>query len=157
MDKRVAIANKLAADLYLEHGACSQCVVTAVAEVMEIDLNALIKSAHFLAGGGCLMGSGTCGALAAGELVLGHYFGRERDEFSQGNFKERLRIGKELREKFHQKYGGVTCNDFREKLVGKLFDMWSEEDVTASKKLMKKDCAEMTGSVAGWVIETILG
>ena len=156
MDERITKAYKSASDLYLEHGACSQCVVAAVMEVMDIDLNALVKSAHFLAGGGCLMGNGTCGALAAGELVLGYYYGRKREEFDQGKFKDRLLIGKQLWEKFQQKYEGTTCDYFREKLTGEQFDMWSGEDVSASKTLMKKDCADMTGTVAGWVVEIIL-
>jgi len=31
-------AYELACDLYLEYGICSQCVIAAIMEVMEIDL-----------------------------------------------------------------------------------------------------------------------
>ncbi|MCF7911114.1 MAG: C-GCAxxG-C-C family protein [Candidatus Cloacimonetes bacterium] len=156
MDKKIQKANDLAYNYYQEYGTCSQCVIAAMMEVMEIDLSNLVKSAHFLAGGGCLMGEGTCGALAGGELVLGHYFGREREEFAQGKFRERLLPGKELWEKFKLEFGGTSCNWFKEKYTGKQFDMWNNENVAEYKKLMKQECATMTGKVAGWIVELIL-
>ncbi|MDP8209921.1 MAG: C-GCAxxG-C-C family protein [Candidatus Stygibacter australis] len=148
-------ARELGSDYYLKYGICSQCVIASVMEVMDIDLGELLKSAHFLAGGGCLMGDGNCGALAAGELVLGAFLGRTREEFELGKFKERLLPGKQLVEKFQQKYGGVSCNWFRQKFAGNEFDMWQDAHVDIYKKKMKESCAEITGTVAEWVVEII--
>lgn len=148
-------AKELGSKYYLKYGTCSQCVIAAVMELEGIDLRELLKSAHFLAGGGCMMGDGTCGALAAGELILGNYLGRTRDEFGEGKFRERMLIGKQLVEMFQQKYGGVSCNWFRQKFTGKEFDMWQDANADLYKKMMKEDCAEITGTVAEWVIEIL--
>jgi len=148
-------ARQLGSEYYLKYGTCSQCVIAAVMEIKDIDLSELLKSAHFLAGGGCLKGDGTCGALAAGELILGYYTGKTRNEFEQGKFKERLLIGKQLVERFQQKYGGVSCNWFRQKFTGREFDMWQDDHADIYKKKMKEPCAEITGTVAEWVMEIL--
>jgi C_GCAxxG_C_C family probable redox protein len=145
----------LAYNYYLEHGTCSQCVVRAVMEVLKKDPDELLKAAHYLAGGGCLMGDGTCGALAAGQLVLGWFLGRTKEEMDKGKHKEKLAAGKELTEKFKKEFTGITCNWFRRKHAGCEFDMWGKDDVTENKKLMKEPCARMTGTVAQWVVEIL--
>lgn len=145
-----------ASEDYLNYGACSQCVVKAVSEVLNLDNEQLIKSSHFMAGGGCLTGDGTCGALAGGLLVLGSYAGRTKNEMASGKYKERLKIGKELIDRFKLKFGGISCNDFKRLFTGQEFDMWGSEDILELKKQMKGKCSQITGQVAAWVVEIIL-
>ncbi|MDP8220268.1 MAG: C-GCAxxG-C-C family protein [Candidatus Stygibacter frigidus] len=155
MNESILKARQRGSEYYLKYGTCSQCVIAAVMEILDIDLSELLKSAHFLAGGGCLMGDGTCGALAAGELVLGSFLGRTREEFELGKFKERLLPGKQIVERFQQKYGGVSCNWFRKRFTGKEFNMWQDAHADLYKKKMKENCAEITGTVSEWVVEIL--
>lgn len=147
-------AYQLAKKYYLECGACSQCVVRAVCEVLGIDDEVLTKSAHFLAGGGCSTGQGTCGALAGALLVYSVIDGRSREEMTTGKYKDRLAHGKEFIERFKAEFGGVTCEDFQEQFTGSSFDMWQGEDAPARKKIMKDKCAHLTGTAAKWVIQS---
>ncbi len=98
---------ELAYEYYLEYGTCSQCVISAIMEVMEIDLKELMKASYFLAGGGCLTGDGICGALVAGELILGSFYGRGREDFGNRKFRSNLLIGKELVDQFNEEFGGM--------------------------------------------------
>src|SRR4030042_7102056 len=60
------------------HG-CSQCVLQAIQDHLEVGDAATFRSASALAGGVALMGD-SCGALIAGIMALGLVFGRRKIE-----------------------------------------------------------------------------
>ena len=64
-----------------EYGGCSQAVVGAFKKVVGGIGDDVFKAATGLAGGIGLTGN-TCGALSGGVLVLGHFVGREYDNFA---------------------------------------------------------------------------
>lgn len=149
-------AYQKAKDYYLKYGACSQCVVMAVFQVLNHKNDKLIQAAHFLAGGGCLTGKGTCGALAAGQLVLSEFMGRTHEQVDKGKFKDSFKAGKELTEQFIDKYQGISCDDLKQNFTGQYFDMWGSVDISTVKAKMKPLCAELTGQVAASVVKILL-
>lgn len=148
-------AYQLAYDYDLEYGACPQCVVRAIMEVKGEDLNDLVRASHSLAGGGGLAGNGTCGALAGGLLVLGHYYGRDCERFGKGRFLKSFSKGKELMDKFQAEYGDISCDWIKETKAGKKYDMWKAEEAKEFKEKIGTHCADLSGKVAQWVIELI--
>lgn len=151
------MAYDLAYDYDLQYGFCPQCVIAALQDVLEDIPDDLIKSAQPLSGGGCLTGVGTCGALMGGLLVIGHYQGRTREQFGKAKQLKCLMTGKELVEKFMEKYGNdITCKGLQTSFCGRSFNNWNQDDAQAFKESpCKKCCAELTGDVAKWVIELL--
>lgn len=60
---------------------CSQCVVAAIQDTLDLRDDAIFKAATGFAGGCGLTGIGVCGAFAGGVMVLGQLLGRERADF----------------------------------------------------------------------------
>jgi C_GCAxxG_C_C family probable redox protein len=154
-EERANLAYQLAYDYDLNYGSCPQCVIRGIMEAQEEDLSELMKASHTLSGGGGLAGRGTCGALAGGLLVLGHYYGRDIDSFEKGRFLKSFLKGKELMEKFQLEFGGISCDDLKLEITGIKFDMWDTEEASEFKELAGTKCAEIAGTVAKWIVEMI--
>jgi hypothetical protein len=76
-------AYRLAFNYESKYGNCPQCVIVAIAEVFSLELDELFKASHGLAGGVGASGSGTCGVLSGGVIVLSHLRGRRRKHFAR--------------------------------------------------------------------------
>jgi C_GCAxxG_C_C family probable redox protein len=139
-------------------GYCPQCVLAAVKETVDAGItDEIIRSTFPAAGGGALLGVGTCGALLGGILALGCKSGRTRDQFGKNVSKRSLFAAKELIIRFQEKYGGVSCNDVQNKFEGCTFDMWNEKASkdfgnTHCKKII---CPQLAGDVAKWTVELL--
>lgn len=160
MEKKqlMEMAYQLAHDYDMDFGFCPQCVLAAVQDVMEKGISdEVIQSAHGLSGGGCLTGNGTCGALQGGLMAISCFHGRKREDFGKGRYLKNLTLGKELLQKFSEKYGNKhSCKELQEHFVGRSFDSWNPEDAASFKESgCKNHCAVMTGDIAKWVIELI--
>ena len=55
---------------------CSQCVIAAIQDTLEIREDGVFKAATGLAGGGALTGIGACGGYVGGVMVLSQLLGR---------------------------------------------------------------------------------
>lgn len=151
-------AYDLAHSYLIQYGSCPQAVLRAVHEALNLKgIEAVIKSAHALAGGLGLSGNGACGALSGGVLALSFFFGRSLEDMDKGPFMKSFIKAKELHDKFVNEFGGCTCKDVQVRLFGKTFDFWSLDDLMKFREIggLNK-CAIITGKVAMWVTEMLL-
>jgi C_GCAxxG_C_C family probable redox protein len=139
----------------LDHGACPQCVLSAIQDAVGIIDDQTIKAAHGLSGGGGLMGHGTCGALTGGLMALSAKTGRDRAKFHKGPFIHNFKKCRELLERFQKEFGGITCNELQKKFTGKTYDMWNAEEFSQFEKNRGMKCAHAAGTVTKWVIEML--
>lgn len=149
-------AYQLAYDYDLQYGACPQCVLAAVKETIGIVSDDLLKAGHALSGGGGLRGTGTCGALAGGLMVIGTKYGRDRDNFGKTRNLKSFQLSKDLMDKFFDLYNGYSCNHIQEKYTGKTYNMWDQNEIKEFKcTSCKEECAKLSGNVAKWVVEMV--
>ena len=139
----------------LDYGCCPQCVLSAIQETVGLVDDQTIKAAHGLAGGGGLMGQGTCGALTGGLMALSVKKGRDRDQLHKGRFINNYNKGRKLVEKFREEFGGITCEDLQKEFTGKTYDMWNAEEYALFDKRRGFKCAHATGTVTRWVVEML--
>ena len=139
----------------LDYGCCPQCVLSAIQEVVGIIDDQTIKASHGLAGGGGLMGQGTCGALSGGLMALSVKTGRDRHMFDKGRFINNFDKGRELVKKFRQEFDGITCEDLQKNFTGKTYDMWNAKEYSEFDRNRGMKCAHTSGTVARWVLEML--
>ena len=139
----------------LDYGCCPQCVLSAVQETVGLIDDQTIKAAHVLAGGGGLVGEGTCGALTGGLMALSAQGGRDRDKLHKGRFINNYDRGRKLIEKFREEFGGITCQELQKVFTGKTWDMWNADEYAQFDKDRGFQCAHATGTVTKWVIEML--
>ncbi|MGQ9676164.1 MAG: C-GCAxxG-C-C family (seleno)protein [Chloroflexota bacterium] len=133
---------------------CAQCLLAAVHELVGGVDEALFKASHNLAGGGGLTTKGTCGALSGGMLAFGSRYGRERENFTKRTGIRRYAKSKELLEKFVGEFGSPICGDVQTRLMGRSFDLWSEDYKAFEEAGGHRDkCPHVVGTVAKWVVE----
>ncbi|HTZ00382.1 MAG TPA: C-GCAxxG-C-C family protein [Rhodocyclaceae bacterium] len=137
----------------LQYGSCPQCILAALQETVGGIDDATIKAAHGLAGGGGLVGDGTCGALAGGLLAISARHGRDRDKLGKGRYLNNFKKCRELVERFRAEFGGTTCQDLQRQFTGRTFDMWQADGYKAFDEARGDKCAHATGTVARWVAE----
>ena len=121
-------AYDLAFDLETKYGCCPQCVLTAVKETIGGVTDETIKASHGLSGGGGLMGHGACGALTGGLLALSTKRGRDADKLHKGRGISYFQYGRQLVDKFHQEFGGITCKQLQHRFTGRTWDMWNSTE-----------------------------
>lgn len=141
-----------------QYGVCSQCVLAALQDVFGIVDDAVIRSAHALAGGAALMRDGTCGALSGGIMALGCRYGRERKDFGRRGEAKAYQLAKSLHDRFIGEYGSCICRDVQEKLFGRSFDFWNPEGYREFEAAggHRDKCPDVVGKVALWVAEMLL-
>ena len=143
-----------------EYRGCSQCAIAAIQETLGIEDEAVFKAGTGLAGGILLTGTGTCGALCGGIMVLSSIAGRERKDFADMGGRLFLvgEMGSELRNKFIEEYGSISCRDIQYKLFGRSYNLMDPVD----KEKFDKDgahtdkCPSVVGNAARWAVELIL-
>jgi len=95
---------------------CSEAMVISLGEYyFEKVPDEWIKIANPFAGGIASTQQEVCGALSGGVMVIGLQFGRTRQD---QNDETCLRLAKEYREAFIQKFGYAHCRDLREEKYG---------------------------------------
>lgn len=136
-----------------DYGACPQCVLATIQELVGGIDDATIKAVHGLSGGGGLMSEGACGALTGGLVAISAKYGRDRDKMDKGRYINNFKKCKELVERFKAEFGGVTCAQLQQQFTGKTYDMWNAEEYKAFNDARGHKCAHATGKVTQWVIE----
>ena len=94
---------------------CSQCVIAAIQDTLDIRDDSVFKAGTGLAGGGGLTGIGVCGGYVGAVMVISQLLGRERSNFED---PEGIRYKTfELTRKFLQQYtrelGSIICRDIQ--------------------------------------------
>ena len=144
-----------------EYGFCSQAVLSAIQDVFGGVDNKVIESSHALAGGGALVGDGTCGACAGSMMAISAFFGRNRDQFNEGEIGDWMKsseVSKKVRERFSDEFGSVICNDIQEDIFGRSYNLWDSEDFKAFEDAGAHEdkCPSVTGRAAKWTAEILL-
>jgi C_GCAxxG_C_C family probable redox protein len=105
------------------HG-CSQCVLGALQDCLQLGSRDSFKAASGLAGGISRMGS-TCGALVGGVMGIGLAFGREvlEDSTTSQGYGRAMELGGELCRRFEKEFGSTECRNIQRSFFGRSFDM----------------------------------
>lgn len=153
MEKREAFLDtieKTALDYEVEYHGCSQCVLKAIQDNLNIGDALTLKSVSALACGVALMGD-TCGALLAGIIALGLASGRqELADFSalQASFVPARRLYRW----FQREYGSTACRDVQTSLFGRFFNIADAGEYEEAQKSGLYDrnqgCPIVVGKVA---------
>lgn len=144
-----------------QYGGCTQCALAAVFEALGIKVNNdVFKAGTGFAGGGGLIGYGTCGALIGGAMVISYLYPRTYDNF---NDPERVRwktyrLVKELIDRFISEYRSCICVDIQKKVFGRSFNLWDPKEFQEFEKLggHVDKCPDVVGKAAMWTVDIIL-
>jgi C_GCAxxG_C_C family probable redox protein len=139
---------------------CSQCVIAALQDTLDIRNDDIFKASTGLAGGTGLASDSGCGAYMGAVLVLGHLCGRERDKFTdpEGIRFRTHQLARKLRDKFIQEYGSVVCRDIQNKVVGRYYYLPDPQEFQKFHEAGAHDvhCPEVVGKAAKWMTEILL-
>jgi len=143
------------------YGFCSQAVLLALSDYFDFISEEVIKASQTLAGGGALIGDGTCGALSGGYLAIGNAFGREKKDLgkiNRDNLMKSCVLSKTLQKKFINEYDSVICNKVQKEIMGKSFDLWNPKQYKMFEEAggHTDKCTNVTGNVAKWVAEILI-
>lgn len=141
------------------YGACSQCTTLAIMDALGKRDGSVFKAAFGFAGGiGSL--SKTCGALAAGVMAISLEHGRELENLTRQTEEEKrecLQMVRDLHARFMEEYGSIECADIHQKLFGRTFNQWDEEEFKEFLRLggHEDKCTSVVGNVARWTVEIL--
>ncbi len=138
---------------------CGQCALAALQDAFDRRDDAVFRAATGLAGGGGLACDGSCGAYNAGILFFGQVLGRDRDDFAdpEGVRLQTAEMVRELRQRFIDRYGSVTCRNIQTKTMGRPYYIADPEDFQRFHDAGAHDvyCPEVVGLAARWAAEIV--
>jgi C_GCAxxG_C_C family probable redox protein len=153
-------AYRLGKEYEKTYRGCSQCVIAALQDALEIRNDDIFKSATGLAGGTGLASDSGYGAYIRAVLVLSPLVGRERNNFadSEGIRFKTHELTRKFREKFIQEYGSVICRDIQNKILGRYYYLPDPQEYEKFHDAGAHDvhCPEVVGKAAKWMTEIIL-
>jgi C_GCAxxG_C_C family probable redox protein len=146
-------------------GSCSQSVVAAIHEMVEMD-DVVVRVASSSCGGQFAQVVGTCGALIGGTIALDYFWGRPANEMSRqiektGNLElhiDAMTVATPLFYKFVDKYGSILCPHIQMRIFGRLYYLSDEDEVEKFEKVggHEDKCGNVVGNSARWTMETLL-
>jgi len=160
---RAKKAGKLAFEYERMYHGCGQCSLAAILDSLDcIDADAadaVFAAATGLAGGLGLAGDATCGALVGASLAFGLLYPRKRENFD-GDRENKYRtyeLTQQLRERFIEAYGSITCHAIHRQLMGRPFDLRDAAERTAFEAAGAHDdkCTGVVGRAAEWAIDIV--
>jgi C_GCAxxG_C_C family probable redox protein len=156
----------------MNYRGCSQVVVKALMDHLQMYSQEVFRAATPFAAGVARKGGSPCGALSGALMAIGLYCGRN-DLQEAGPPKEVVEslyvnpytkshdLAAEMFDRFNEFWGTTTCNVIQEKLLGRKMDANDPE----VKKMMKsgeyfdmlsKVCCNVSASAAKMAAEIIL-
>jgi C_GCAxxG_C_C family probable redox protein len=113
----------------LTYHGCSQCVLKAIQDSLNVGDSLTFKAATAFAGGISRAGE-VCGALIGGIMAISLVYGRDRLEEStvSSGYLKAMELSIRLYEEFKKEFGSVKCHDIQKKLFGRSFNLRVEED-----------------------------
>jgi C_GCAxxG_C_C family probable redox protein len=142
-----------------QYGNCAQCTLAAILDVFRIQEATLFKAATPLSGGTGSMGDGNCGAYSGGALAIGLFFGRSRSDFANRDAtKVSSELTRQLRNKFMETYGGVTCHAVQQSVFGRSFNLTDPIDRQAfeAEGAHIDKCPNVVAQAAQWTGKIIM-
>jgi C_GCAxxG_C_C family probable redox protein len=130
------------------HG-CSQAVVAALQELLEMEDELLFKAAGPLCAG--LGSSKSCGALAGGVMVLGMVHGRASFDEGLAGLRKGVALSQALVRRFEQEFGSTSCYE----ISG--IDWTDRESIkrSLSSQALEK-CVQLVGKTAAMVADLLV-
>ncbi len=149
-EKAVKAAYELGYQYELKAHYCPQASLAALMDVFHMKDDTLFKSVFGFHGGGGDSGFGICGALAGGIVSISYLFGRTRQEFDLTiENKTATPLVKQLVDLFDNEFEGIRCRDCQNKMFGREFDFWKEEEGKEFQRLNGHEkCAVVVGTGA---------
>ena len=139
-------------------GNCPQSTIAAIQDVFGLIDDNTFKQAYGLGAGVGLTSKGTCGALAAGVMIISSLQGREKLDFKSGMNKKCYELSKNLLDKVESYYGGILCYEIQNKIMGNSFDLNKQEEVKAFEEAGGHDdkCPSVIRVVTEFIGEMIV-
>jgi C_GCAxxG_C_C family probable redox protein len=139
---------------------CSQCVIAAIQDTLDIRDDSVFKAGTGLAGGGGLTGIGVCGGYVAAVMVLSQLVGRERSNFEdpEGIRYKTFELTRRFLQDYTQEVGSIICRDIQLIKFGRPYyiaDADDYEKFEAAGGHVDK-CPDVVGRAAQLAVELIL-
>ncbi|MBU2547696.1 MAG: C-GCAxxG-C-C family protein [Proteobacteria bacterium] len=141
-----------------EYTGCCQTTLAGILDALERPADEVFKAASGMADGMGLSTRGSCGALVAGALAIGLYFGRERKDFEDPlAAMDSYDLVLDLVEQFEKRFGALCCADIQTAHAGRSFDLRRPEDMEAALEAgMLDHCSGVAGTAAEIAARIIL-
>ncbi len=141
------------------HG-CGQCAFAAISEILDVFSPSVFNAATGLCGGIGLKNDGTCSAFIAGVLAIGLFYSRRRENFDGDRERKytNFELVQQLREKFINEFGSITCHCVHEKKYGHSYDLSQKEEMQAFEDAGghgETGCTQTVGKAAQFTIEVL--
>jgi C_GCAxxG_C_C family probable redox protein len=139
---------------------CSQCVIAAIQDTLDIRDDSVFKAGTGLAGGGGLTGIGVCGGYVGAVMVLSQLVGRERSNFEdpEGVRYKTFALTRRFLEDYMRELGSIICRDIQLIKFGRPYyiaDANDYEKFEAAGAHVDK-CPDVVGRAAQLAVEIIL-
>lgn len=140
---------------------CSQCVIAAIHDTLNIRDDSVFRAATGLAAaGGGLTVIGVCEGYIGGFMVLSQLCGRDRSDFED---KERIRhrsfdLAKKLTDAFLETFDTITCRDMQILRFERPYYIRDPEEYAKFEKAGAHDdkCTDIVGKAAQITVGIIL-
>jgi len=141
------------------HG-CGQCSFAAIAEVLGNFSPDVFNSATGLCGGIGLKNDATCSAFTGGAMAIGMLYPRRRENFDgdRENKYMSFDLVQQLREKFIEEFGSITCGCVHEKKYGRAYDLSQKAERDVFEEAGGHGdlgCTDVVGKAAQFTIEVL--
>lgn len=157
--ERARRAYQLGFEYERKYHGCGQCALAAVLESLDLYNETVFEAATPLSGGLGLAGDASCAALTAAALAIGMIYPRTRAHFDadRENKYRAFSMVQQLREKYMQAYGSITCHDIHRHQMGRAFDLRSEAEREAFEAAGAHDdkCTSVVALAAKWGVQII--
>jgi C_GCAxxG_C_C family probable redox protein len=139
---------------------CSQCVIAAIQDTLNIRDDSVFKAGTGLAGGGGLTGIGVCGGYVGSVMVLSQVVGRERSNFEdpEGIRYKTFGLTRKFLGDYTRELGSIICRDIQLIRFGRPYyiaDPNDYEKFEAAGAHVDK-CPDVVGKAAQLAVELIL-
>ncbi|MEW6264245.1 MAG: C-GCAxxG-C-C family protein [Thermodesulfobacteriota bacterium] len=152
------LAYQLAEKNELECSGCAQSALAGILDALDKRQDEVFRAASGLADGLGLSTRGNCGALVAGALAIGLFFGRRRENFHDPfAAMDSYDLVLDLVEKFEARFGSLRCLDIQTALAGRSFNLRRPEELEAALAAgLHHHCAQVVGTAAELATRIIL-
>jgi len=139
---------------------CSQCVIAAIHDTLDIRDDSVFKAATGLAAGGGATGIGVCGGFVGGAMVLSQLLGRDRNNFDdpEGIRSESFALTRKFLGDYTHELGSIMCRDIQCIRFGRPYYLADPEDFEkfeAAGAHVDK-CTDVVGKAAQLAVNLIL-
>ncbi len=143
-----------------DYRGCSQCVLAALQDALNVRNDDIFKAATGLSGGCGSTTDGNCGSYTGAIMLLSWLWGRDRDHFAdtQGARVRTQEMVRKFHDYFIQTYGSVICRDIQTKLIGRFYYLADPEEAEKFHNAGAHDvhCPEVVGGAARRMAEIVL-